>query len=40
MPLGGNLTMLELVNKYILTKTGVKDSTKVGYNFVMKSGIE
>lgn len=35
IPLGGNLTMLELVRNYILTKTGVKDSTKVGYNYVM-----
>lgn len=35
VPLGGNLTMLELVEKYISTKTGVKDSTKVGYKYVM-----
>ena len=32
---GGNYTVLELVEKYIATKTGVRDSTRTGYQTVM-----
>ena len=31
----GSITMLELVERYISLKRGVRHSTKVGYNFVM-----
>lgn len=34
MPFGGNLTVLELVKKYLLQKTGVRQSTKTGYKTV------
>lgn len=32
---GGNMTVLELVEKYISTKTGVKNSTRTGYQTVI-----
>lgn len=32
---GGNLTVLELVKKYIATKTGVRNSTRAGYQTVI-----
>lgn len=32
---GGNLTVLELVEKYIGTKTGVRPTTRAGYNTVV-----
>ena len=34
-PYGRNLTVLELVEKYLKTRTGVKQSTLMNYNFVM-----
>lgn len=33
-PTGKNLTVIELVDRYLSTKTGVKPSTKMNYNFV------
>ena len=33
-PLGKNMTVNELVERYLSTKTGVKNSTKMNYNFV------
>ncbi|MCM1237518.1 MAG: site-specific integrase [Ruminococcus flavefaciens] len=35
IPYGGNLTVLELVQKYIKQKTGVRHNTEAGYNFVV-----
>ncbi len=35
VPCGGNMTVLELVEKYISQKTGVKHSTKVNYQFII-----
>lgn len=35
VPNGGQLTVLELVQKYILQKTGVRQSTRAGYNTVI-----
>lgn len=35
MPYGGDLTVLTLVQKYILQKTGVRHSTKAGYKTVV-----
>lgn len=32
---GGNMTVLELVQKYVAQKTGVRENTRVGYNFVI-----
>lgn len=32
---GGNLTVLELVEKYIATKTGVRENTKAGYKTIV-----
>ena len=32
---GGNMTVLELAKKYISTKTGVRPTTKAGYNTVI-----
>ncbi len=32
---GGNMTVLELVKKYVAQKTGVRENTRVGYNFVI-----
>ena len=32
-PTGKNLTVIELVDRYLATKTGVKPSTKMNYNF-------
>ena len=32
---GGNLTVVELVEKYVKTKTGVRPTTKAGYNTVI-----
>ncbi len=32
---GGNLTVLDLVEKYISTKINVRDSTKTGYKTVI-----
>lgn len=33
-PTGKNLTVIELVDRYLITKTGVKPSTKMNYGFV------
>ena len=33
-PLGKNMTVIELVERYLRTKTGVRDSTKAGYKTV------
>ena len=33
-PLGKNITVLELVERYLATRTGVKNNTKTNYNFV------
>ena len=35
MPNGGNTTVLELVEKYVSQKRGVKHNTKANYNFVI-----
>ena len=35
MPFGGNMTVLELVEKYISQKTGVRHNTQANYNFVI-----
>lgn len=35
VPYGGNLTVLELVKKYIGQKTGVRHNTQANYNFVI-----
>lgn len=35
MPCGGNMTVLELVEKYISQKTGVRHNTQANYNFVI-----
>lgn len=35
IPYGGNLTVLELVKKYIKQKTGVRHNTEANYNFVI-----
>ena len=32
---GGNLTVYDLVEKYISTKTGVRPTTRAGYNTVL-----
>ncbi len=32
---GGNMTVLELVQKYISQKRGVKHNTKANYNFII-----
>lgn len=34
-PYGGNLTILELVEKYLAQKTGVRHNTRANYNFVV-----
>ena len=33
-PLGRNITVEELINRYLATKTGVKPNTQMNYNFV------
>ena len=33
-PIGKNITVEELVQRYLMTKTGVKHSTRTNYNFV------
>ena len=35
VPNGGNITVLELVQKYVSLKTGVRHNTKANYNFVI-----
>lgn len=35
IPCGGNMTVLELVEKYLSQKTGVKHNTRANYNFVI-----
>ena len=35
VPNGGNMTVLELVQKYVSLKTGVRHNTKANYNFVI-----
>ena len=35
MPNGGNTTVLELVEKYVLQQHGVKHNTKANFNFVI-----
>ena len=35
VPCGGNMTVLELVEKYISQKTGVRHNTRANYNFVI-----
>lgn len=32
---GGEMTVLELVGKYVAQKTGVRENTRVGYNYVI-----
>ena len=34
-PLGGNITVVQLVEKYILQKTGVRHNTRANYNFII-----
>lgn len=36
-PVGKNITVSELVERYIRTKTGVRDSTRVGYRTVQRT---
>ena len=36
VPRGGEMTVLELVKKYLLQKTGVRHNTEANYNFVIK----
>ena len=33
---GGNLTVMDLVEKYVSLKTGVRHNTKANYNFVIQ----
>ena len=33
-PVGKNITVVELVERYVRTKTGVRDSTRAGYRTV------
>lgn len=35
-PLGKNITVVELVDRYLKTKTGVRDSTRAGYKTVQR----
>lgn len=35
VPRGGEMTVLELVKKYLMQKTGVRHSTEANYNFVL-----
>ena len=35
VPNGGNMTVLELVKKYVSLKTGVRHNTEANYNFVI-----
>ena len=35
VPSGGDMTVLELVEKYVSQKTGVRDNTQAGYKFVI-----
>lgn len=35
IPCGGNMTVLELVERYVSQKTGVRHNTKANYNFVI-----
>lgn len=35
VPCGGEMTVLELVKKYLLQKTGVRHNTEANYNFVV-----
>lgn len=35
IPCGGNMTVLELVEKYISQKTGIRHNTQANYNFVI-----
>ncbi len=35
VPCGGNMTVLQLVEKYISQKTGVRHNTQANYNFVI-----
>lgn len=35
IPLGGNITVAQLVEKYILQKTGVRHNTRANYNFIL-----
>lgn len=35
VPCGGNMTVLELVKKYVSQKTGVRHNTEANYNFVI-----
>ena len=34
-PLGGNITVVQLVEKYILQKTGVRHNTRANYNYIL-----
>ena len=38
-PRGGDMTVMELVQKYLRTKTGVRSSTRAGYKTVRKRQI-
>lgn len=35
VPRGGEMTVIELVQKYLLQKTGVRHNTEANYNFVL-----
>lgn len=35
MPAGGNITVTELVEKYVSLKTGVRPTTEAGYRTVV-----
>lgn len=35
LPLGGNITVIQLVEKYIMQKTGVRHNTRANYNFIL-----
>ena len=35
VPRGGEMTVLELVKKYLMQKTGVRHNTEANYNFVL-----
>ena len=36
-PVGKNITVMELVERYLKTKTGVRDSTRAGYRTVQRT---
>ena len=38
-PAGKNITVVELVERYLRTKTGVRDSTRAGYRIAQRISI-